>query len=80
MRLAEWYRQLVLRFENRTLDVNRRVIDACASLLAREGRPLPTIDSLIAATAMAYDLIVVTRNTDDISRLVSSVLNPWQWS
>ena len=51
-----------------------------ASLVAqgsRTGRPLPTVDSLIAATALAYDLTIVTRNTKDFEGIGASTLNPW---
>ena len=39
---------------------------------ARAGRPLPMIDSLIAATALAHDLTIITRNTRDFEGLGAS--------
>jgi toxin FitB len=54
-----------------------------ASLLvqgARAGRPRPTVDSLIAATALAYDLTIVTRNTRDFEGIGITLLNPWDAS
>ena len=44
---------------------------------ARTGRPLPTVDSLIAATALAYDLTIVTRNTRDFEGIGATLVNPW---
>ncbi|SPF52057.1 Ribonuclease VapC (fragment) [Candidatus Sulfopaludibacter sp. SbA4] len=44
---------------------------------ARTGRPLPVVDSLIAATALAYDLAIVTRNFLDFEGIGASVFNPW---
>jgi len=38
---------------------------------------LPVMDSLIAATAAAHGLIVVTRNIRDIERCKVKVFNPW---
>jgi predicted nucleic acid-binding protein len=41
------------------------------------GTPLPVIDGLIAATAIAHNLTVATRNIDDIEHTGARVLNPW---
>ncbi len=46
--------------------------------LLDKGRPLPTIDSQIAATALAYDLVLVTRNVKDYGGTGVAVLNPWE--
>ena len=43
----------------------------------QKGRPLPIIDSLIAATALAHNLIIVTRNHPDMEAAGVSLLNPW---
>jgi predicted nucleic acid-binding protein len=43
----------------------------------RKGRRLPVLDSLIAATAIAHGLTLVTRNTGDYPEEVS-LLNPWK--
>ena len=39
--------------------------------------PLPTVDGLLAATALMHDLTIVTRNERDFSRSGASVLNPF---
>jgi predicted nucleic acid-binding protein len=68
-------------FSGRVLPVDRQVAMRWASLMAegvRKGRPLPAIDSLIAETALAYGLTVVTRNTKDFDGIVTATLNPWQ--
>jgi len=43
--------------------------------LETKGRPMPAIDSLIAATAL--DLTLVTRNTDDFAETGVEIVNPW---
>lgn len=67
-------------FSDRILPVDRKIAARWASLVVegvRSGRPLPTVDSLIAATALAHDLIMVTRNTRDFYGVGVSTINPW---
>jgi predicted nucleic acid-binding protein len=42
------------------------------------GRTLEFADSLLAATALAHDLTVVTRNTADFSNTGVTLLNPFE--
>ena len=44
---------------------------------ANKGRPLPVIDALIGATAVAHNLTVVTRNERDIRCTGARILNLW---
>jgi predicted nucleic acid-binding protein len=67
-------------FSGRILAVDRQVAGRWASLVAqatRAGRHLPTVDSLLAATALAYDLTIVTRNTRDFEGIGAALVNPW---
>lgn len=41
------------------------------------GRPLPTIDALIGATALTYNLTVVTRNVKDIQATGARTIDIW---
>jgi len=41
------------------------------------GRPVPTVDGLLAATALQHDLVLVTRNVRDYTGLGVRLLNPW---
>lgn len=45
--------------------------------LRRAGRSMPIKDSLIAATALTQDLIVVTRNDRDFERAGVKAINPF---
>ena len=39
--------------------------------------PLPTVDGLLAATALVHDLVLVTRNVRDVEKTGVSCLNPF---
>ena len=59
--------------------------DACAERygrirqeLARRGEPIGPNDLLIAATALAHDLILVTRNTGEFGRVVGLAVEDWE--
>jgi len=39
--------------------------------------PLPTVDGLLAATALVNDLTLVTRNLADVARTGARTLNPF---
>lgn len=45
--------------------------------LRTEGQVMPIKDSMIAATALVHDLIVVTRNTRDFEKAGLPVLDPF---
>lgn len=69
--LPEW-------FEGRMLSVDLAVADRWGRLLAEVGGPVPTIDSLLAATALHYELRLVTRNARDFDYPELEVIDPWQ--
>lgn len=43
-------------------------------------RPIPVIDGLLAATALTFDLVLVTRNISDVQGLGAQLLNPFEVS
>lgn len=63
-------------FAGRILPVDTAVARRCAQLHVPDPRPYR--DSLIAATALVHDLIVVTRNRADFQPMNVAVLNPWE--
>jgi toxin FitB len=76
--LLDWLEtELPAFFAGRVLAVDAAVADRWGQLLARAGRPVPAIDSLLAATAIHHGLILVTRNVRDIADLGVQMLNPW---
>ena len=64
-------------FGVRVLPVDVMVADRWGRLLALAGRPVPSIDSLLAATALHHELRVVTRNEKDFDYPGLQVINPW---
>ena len=64
-------------FEDRLLPISSIVADRWGRLLASVNRPFPAIDSLLAATALAYDLRIVTRNRRDFEFDELDVVDPW---
>lgn len=71
------------RFEGRLLSVDLAVAQAWGRLVGaseRRGRPLPVIDGLIAATAMAHKLSVASRNAGEFESCGVECMNPWEGS
>lgn len=78
LRLLDWLEvQLPAFFAGRVLSIDTTVAQRWGQLVADAGRPLPAIDSLLAATALAYGMVLVTRNTKDVDGLGLQVFNPW---
>jgi predicted nucleic acid-binding protein len=48
--------------------------------LRRSGREMPIKDSLIAATALVHDLVVVTRNRGDFEQAGVEIIDPFSVS
>jgi len=79
--LQNWVEyDLAERFEGRILELGLSTALAWGKLQGeteQKGEKLPVMDSLIAATAAAHGLYVVTRNTSDLERCQAKVFNPW---
>lgn len=65
-------------FEERILPINIEVSERWGRLLHETGRSVPAIDSLLAATALHYELRLVTRNEKDFIFTGLEVINPWK--
>ncbi len=64
-------------FGSRILPVDISVADRWGMLVAEMGRPVPSIDSLLAATALHHELRLVTRNQKDFDYPGLEAINPW---
>ena len=73
--------ELRSRFSGRILAIDAPVADRWGVLAAqarRNGTSLPIFGGLLAATALHYNLTVVSRNASDFANAQVEVLNPWE--
>lgn len=79
--LRTWLKDdLLIRFHDRLLPLETGEMLTWGTLMSRveaKGKPMPLIDSLIAATALHHDLVVVTRDQDDFAPSGVRLFNPW---
>ena len=74
--LRAWIDEQILpRFEGRILPIDTNVAQRCARLHVPDRSS--ERDALIAATALAHSLTMVTRNTADFQSAGVALLNPW---
>jgi predicted nucleic acid-binding protein len=80
--LEAWLQvELQARFSGRILPIDAAVADRWGVLAAdakRKGKAPSTIDALLAATALHYNLTVVSRNVSDFANTQVPFLNPWE--
>lgn len=78
--LASWLLGLEQRFGEQILSVDREVARIWGELAARAqlaGNQVPATDGLIAATALAHGLHVMTRNTRHFAASGALIIDPW---
>jgi predicted nucleic acid-binding protein len=81
--IEHWLAKVESLYEGRILPVDvhvARIWGNLGALAKEQGRPLPAVDGLIAATALAHGLTVVTRNVKDFRETGVMLLNPWPGS
>ena len=79
--LLNWYKKMLDVMAGRVLSVNVRVAEEWARLQAEmhaKGVVLPMVDSLLAATARRYQLVLVTDNVADFDETGVRIFNPFE--
>ena len=71
-----WLEQLQTSFQSQILPVDTAISQEWGRLSSLH--TVPVIDGLLAATATAHRLVLVTRNTRDFADLGIQVLNPFE--
>jgi predicted nucleic acid-binding protein len=72
--LEQWLARLAGEFRDRILPVDAAIADRWGRLNVPD--PVPTVDGLLAATALVHDLVLLTRNVRDIERTGVKFLDP----
>jgi predicted nucleic acid-binding protein len=79
--LADWLtHDLPARFAGRILPIDPAIAVRWGDLMAaarRGGVALSVMDGFLAATALAHELVLATRNTKDFEPFGVSLLDPW---
>jgi hypothetical protein len=73
--LEKWLANLLVEYEDHILDINQDIAQLWGRL--RAPHPENALDKQIAATALIYELSVVTRNHRDFVKTGVRVLNPF---
>ena len=72
-------RELTAWFHDRILPIDLSVASKWGILQSQVSRTLPAIDSLIAAMAIHFDLVLVTRNIKDYNWPGLEIINPFDF-
>jgi predicted nucleic acid-binding protein len=74
--LDRWLAGLTKTFAQRILPVTLPIAKLWGSFGVPD--PISTVDGLLAATAVHHDLVLVTRNVNDVERTGVEYLNPFE--
>jgi hypothetical protein len=70
-------RELEFIDSGNVLPLDKEIADR--AILLRRSRSIRLADAIIAATALCYDLVLITRNTDDFKSITDlEIFNPFQ--
>lgn len=73
--IEAWLRGVTDAFASRIIPIDAAVAKEWGRISAL--RPLPVIDALLAATAIAHEMVLATRNTPDVAGTGARLYNPF---
>ncbi len=79
--LRSWLDSIRAAFAGRILPITESTFTAWGTMFAsfeKRGLRRPIFDSLLEATALEHDLILVTRNVRNFRDSSVTILNPWE--
>jgi toxin FitB len=74
--LEKWLSTIKESYGERILPIDQMVADEWGRMSAI--RPVPTVDTLLAATAKVHRMTLATRNVADVTGLGADVMNPFE--
>ena len=81
-RMYDWLNNdLLIRFYGRIVPLDMEVIEAWGKITAKmeaSGKTISTVDGLTAATVLAKDLVLITRDVNIFTETGIQVSDPWQ--
>ncbi len=78
--LTNWLNTLLEDYKNRIYTIDLTVAENWGIIQGKaekNGKPMSSLDSLIASIAYTHNLIIVTRNVRDFEASQLSIKNPW---
>jgi predicted nucleic acid-binding protein len=72
--IEQWLARLTSSFADHILPIDAQVADRWGALNVPD--PMPTVDGLLAATALVHDMVLVTRNVRDVASTGVRLLDP----
>ena len=79
-RLTNWLNTLLDDYQNRIYPISLTVAENWGAIQGnaeKTGKPMSTLDSLIAAIAYTHNLVLITRNGRDFEASNIPIQNPW---
>ena len=79
-KLTNWLNTLLEDYQSRIYSIDLTVAENWGNIQGiaeKKGYSMASLDSLIAAVAYTYNLILVTRNESDFAASNLPIINPW---
>jgi predicted nucleic acid-binding protein len=76
--LSSWFDKVCSWFDGRVIDADKNIMIEWGKLVVNHNRTLPVIDSILAATCLNRNLVLITGNKKDFEDIDGlTIINPW---